>query len=262
MENKVTRLRELYSIVSKHSNYQILPDSLRVLCNASDFEIKSRFEKERLQFITSAIKFTYKKVLDIGGNTGFFSIELLNKFDLKIDYFEGNNAHAEFVRHAAQMLGIEARIKVHNQYFLFNDSETKDNLFDICLLLNVLHHFGDDYGDPNISMENAKIQMLNNLNYLSKKTAYLVFQMGYCWKGNRNMLLFKEGTKTEMIDFIKEGTKDFWHIEETGIAELPNQNVVYKSLNEHNIKRDDTLGEFLNRPLFILKSLKCKKNEY
>ena len=64
------------------------------------------------------------------------------------------------------MLGIDAKIKVHNQYFLFNDSQVNDERFDICLLLNVLHHFGDDYGDPEISIENAKIQMLNNLNYL------------------------------------------------------------------------------------------------
>jgi hypothetical protein len=28
--------------------------------------------------------------------------------------------------------------------------------------------------------------------------------------------------------------------------------VVYQALNETNIERDDRLGEFLNRPLFIM----------
>ena len=205
------------------------------------------------------INFTGKKVLDIGGNTGFFSIELANNYKAEIEYYEGNKAHADFVKCATEMLGIENKIKVHEKYFLFNDSQLKKDHFDVCLLLNVLHHIGDDFGDQDLSIDNAKKQMLENLNYLSDATEFLVFQMGYCWKGNRNLLLFEEGTKTEMIDFVKHDTKGFWNIEETGIGELYNDKVIYKDLNNYNIKRNDKLGEFLNRPLFILKSLKFKE---
>jgi hypothetical protein len=220
--------------------------------------VKSRYEKERLDFITGRLNFSYKKIIDIGGNTGFFSIELANNYKARIDYYEGNKSHADFVKCATEMLGIEHRIKVQNEYFVFNDSQFKKDRYDICLLLNVSHHIGDDFGDQHLSIDNAKKQMIEDLNYLSDKTQFLVFQMGYCWKGNKDLLLFKEGTKKEMIDFVKQGTKGFWNIEETGIAELQNNEVTYKPVNDHNIKRDDALGEFLNRPLFIMKTLKSK----
>ena len=155
---------------------------------------------------------------------------------------------------AVEMLGLEDRIKVYGKYYLF-DAQVKGSHFDICLLLNVLHHIGDDYGNSDLSIDMAKGEMLKNLNYLSGKCEFLVFQMGYCWKGNRDLLLFTGGTKNEMINFIKEGTRDYWKIEEIGIGELKNGEVIYQPADENNIKRNDELGEFLNRPLFIMKSL-------
>ena len=61
-----------------------------------------------------------------------------------------------------------------------------------------------------------------------------------------------------MINFISEGTKEFCKIIDIGIAEKKDNLIVYASRNEKNIQRDDTLGEFLNRPIFILKSLTFK----
>jgi hypothetical protein len=59
-----------------------------------------------------------------------------------------------------------------------------------------------------------------------------------------------------MINFISDGVKDFWSIDKIGIAKQSNKGIEYFHLNEDNIKRDDKMGEFLNRPLFILKSKK------
>ena len=84
----------------------------------------------------------------------------------------------------------------------------------------------------------------------------MVFQLGFNWKGNRNLGLFENGSKVELIDFIAEGVKNYWTIEKIGIAEAANNSIEYCDLNDNNIIRNDKIGEFLNRPIFILKSLK------
>ena len=129
--------------------------------------------------------------------------------------------------------------------------------YDVVFLLNVLHHLGDDYGDKTLSIDMAKELMITQLNTMVNKTSYIVFQLGFNWKGNRNICLFNNGTKAEMIDFIKTGTKNFWDIIDIGIAEGSKQHTEYFDVNKINIERKDSLGEFLNRPLFIMKSKKC-----
>ena len=53
---------------------------------------------------------------------------------------------------------------------------------------------------------------------MAEKTKYMVFQMGFNWKGNRDKGLFENGTKEEMVEFIKEGTKECWKIVDVGVA--------------------------------------------
>lgn len=78
--------------------------------------------------------------------------------------------------------------------------------------------------------------------------------MGFNWKGDSKECLFENGTKAEMEQFLKEGTKDYWNILFIGIAEKQNNDIIYQEMNKDNNKRQDDLGEFLNRPIFILKS--------
>ena len=130
-----------------------------------------------------------------------------------------------------------------------------DRKYDLVLLLNVLHHVGDDYGDKELLMGKAKENIIKQLNSLAKIAGTLVFQMGFNWKGNIQQCLFENGTKEEMISFIKEGTKDYWRILKIGIAELKNGTIEYCDLSKENICRWDHLGEFLNRPIFIMESL-------
>jgi hypothetical protein len=102
----------------------------------------------------------------------------------------------------------------------------------------------------------AKVKIIEQLNNISKSASTLVFQMGFNWHGNTKTCLFKDGTKREMIDYIAEGTKNNWEILSIGIPErLDNGQIVYREMNEINIPRADSLGEFLNRPLFIMKSI-------
>lgn len=254
MENNINKLKELYLKKSKHSNYQILPHYLISRIGELDCNIKSTYEKERFEFIIKNIDIKNKNILDIGGNTGFFTFEMISNGANYIDYFEGNNNHSTFVKLASELLNYKKNIKINNKYFNFDIIEKDINNYDITILLNVLHHIGDDYGDNNLSIENAKRYIIKDLNKLSHITNYLILQLGFNWKGNKEFGLFENGTKKEMIEFIKSGCCKYWDIINIGIAEKSNGTIKYEEINDMNIVRNDELGEFLNRPIFIMKS--------
>jgi len=244
-------LLSLYQNTSKHSNYQILPERLKSLLPENMISVKSRNENERLDYIYSKLDIKGLSIADIGGNTGYFSFELLEKGARQVDYFEGNSEHAQFVTCAAQSLGLEEDLKVHNEYIDFNNLQIKK--FDCVLLLNVLHHIGDDYGDKNIKGNDVQESIASALISLSKRTKYLVFQLGFNWKGNRDLPIFNAGTKSEIISLVSS-LDDYFNILSVGIATKNDNSIVYKDADNINLKRDDSLGEFLNRPLFILQS--------
>ncbi len=254
MQEKMNKekLIALYETSSKHSNYQILPNPLNDIIQQNELEVNSRFEQERLNFITSKMDIDGMHMLDIGGNTGFFSFEFINAGAEKVTYYEGNNAHAQFVEYSSRALNFN--IDVKNQYLDFTEgSEIQKS--DAALFFNVVHHFGDDFGDTEMGVLEAKEQMKQCINFFAAQTSYLIFQMGFCWKGDRHKLLFDGGTKSEMIKFVEEAIAGYWKIEEIGIAEINGDQTVYNDLNDENIERNDALGEFRNRPIFILKSL-------
>ena len=248
-------LKSLYLQSSKHSNYQILPKELADILDISEADILPTYEKERFEFICKNISLKGKKILAIGGNTGYFTFESVKQGCRHVDYYEGNPLHAEFV-YKAMTLFNGADIEVHPNYYLFQENQRK---YDVVLCLNVVHHLGDDFFITG-NMELAKEKMLNCINKLAYVTEYLVFQMGYNWKGDCSKCLFKKGTKQEMEKFVLEGTKKYWTITNIGIAEK-GEDIIYNQLNDENNIRIDHLGEFLNRPLFLMKSKVCEGGE-
>lgn len=253
MNKSVEKLKCLYEKSSKHSHYQILASSLNEIIENNDLCIKSRYERERLEYIVSILDPTSKKILDIGGNTGFFTFELIKLGAELVTYYEGNQEHAHFVEEASYLLEYDNQIIIHNEYLSFQNELVREK-YDIVLLLNVLHHIGDDYGDKKLSIENAKKQIVKSVNNLVHSSEYLVMQLGFCWKGDKNKTLFENGTKKEMIDYLIQGIRNYWDVIDIGIPEQIENAIKYVKLNHDNIKRDDSLGEFLNRPIFVLKS--------
>lgn len=249
---KLSTLISLYNRTSKHSSYQVLARPLQALIPQDRLNIISRHEIERLEYVLSHCPIEGKTIADIGGNTGFFTMECATRGASHVSYFEGNETHAQFVRAAAQMLQLEKVIAVSGDYVHFRDEF--DRRVDMCFLLNVLHHIGDDYGDSMMSRSQAKKAMLASLAYLSSYTRLLVLQLGFNWKGDRAQPLFEHGTKAELIEFIRSGTAHEWDVLHIGIAQRVQGHVEYQDLNENNIHREDSLGEFLNRPLFIMRS--------
>ncbi len=247
------RLVDLYNQASKHSNYQILAKPLRKHIPSHLLQVRSRFEQERMDYILKQVSFADATLADIGGNTGFFTFEFISRGGKSSVFIEGNQSQALFVSEAVNVLGWQNRVDVHPIYLNFSSDLSLINV-DICMLLNVLHHVGDDYGRDIQTIESAKQHIIFSINRIAQHAKFLIFQMGFNWKGDIDFPIFKRGTKDEQIDFIKFGTKDFWHIKNIGVAEIVETGVEYSELNSKNIKRQDSLGEFLNRPLFILQS--------
>lgn len=249
MDSKLLKLITLYNETSKHSNYQILPSDLKNVLPMNELEIHSRYEEERLRYIIRNVDIKDKSFCDIGANCGFFSFEMIKNGACKGELYEGNQAHAEFLRIAAEYLNLENKIKVYNQYYSFcNDKK----YYDFVLLLNVLHHVGDDYGKSG-TINDAKNNILCSINAMANVTDILVLQLGYNWMGDRQRCLFETGTKREMIEWLRSGVADVWSVQKIGVAEGNRTTAVYNDINIYNIERNDELGEFLNRPIFILK---------
>lgn len=246
------KLIKAYSKTSKHSNYQMLPKSIKNIIADDDVHTRTRYEEERLRYLLGVVDARDKSVLDIGGNTGYFTFELLDEGAKHAVHYEGNKEHSEFVRLAAEATGRQDKIRTINGYFTFDGSYKEYH--DIILLFNVLHHVGDDYGDKNLMVEDAKNAIIDHLNSLSTNCTTMVFQLGFNWQGDVSKPLFENGTKKEMVDFVKSAVADTWNIAAIGIAQKVNGDIEYRDINDKNIHRDNSLGEFLNRPIFILQS--------
>jgi SAM-dependent methyltransferase len=248
-------LEQCYRETSKHSQYQSIHPDVLPFIDGKGLEVRSKWEMERMAAILESIPLQGARVLDIGANTGFFSFAALHAGCLSVDAVEGCAAHARFIQLAAQITGKSPLLHVENRYYDF-DGEPADTAYDVAFLLNVLHHFGDDYGQTSASRESAKTHMCHALRLMAKRTRCLAFQMGFNWKGNRTLPLFAAGTKTEMINFVKSSVEGCWDLEKVWIARRNEGDgtVFYEPLNASNAPREDALGEFLNRPLFILRS--------
>lgn len=246
----IDQLNSSYNVISKHSQYQILPQCLAKYIDQKQLKTKSRAEQQRFDYITQRLSLKGKSIIDIGANTGFFSFSAIDAGAKHVNSYEGNSVHAQFLSSATELLELNSIVDVKNEYYSFTDTKK----YDVCFLLNVIHHLGDDYGDKSLSIEKAKGLMIQQLNKMSSICENMVFQLGFNWKGNRTTCLFENGTKQEMIDFIKNETKGFWNIKHIGVAEKQDKAIIYKDLSSQNIQRMDELGEFLNRPIFIMES--------
>lgn len=240
-------LLNLLATYSKHSAYQeIYPPLLRHL-NAP---LQSgKYEAARWDYMKNRTNWADSNVIDIGANTGYFSMAAIESHANEVVAVEGNDVHAKFIIAATELMEWQSRLYVENRYFEFEDV---GRAYDIGICFNVLHHIGDDFGDPSLNVEEAKKGIEMRLQNLSKRVYQCWFQLGFNWKGDPNAPLFTRGLKSELIDFIQEACSGFWLIEELAIYDPAKGS--YEPADKVLLQRFNDVGEFLNRPLFLLES--------
>lgn len=115
----------------------------------------------------------------------------------------------------------------------------------------MVHHIGGDFGEKTLTIGEAKNQIKNLVQLLSSHGRRCVLQIGYNWKGDVSKPLFANGTKSELIDFVTEVCAGFWDIEQISIY---NPNVhKYEPVSNQLLQPFVGIGEFLNRPIFLLR---------
>ena len=175
---KIEELKKMYANNSKHSNYQVLASELEEFLNSKELITKSRNEQIRLEYFLKNVDIKNKTVLDIGGNTGYFTFELLSRGAKSVDYYEGNIEHSKFVTLASEVLNRKNQINVYNEYYCFN----KSNKFDIVLLLN--HNFNN---------QNENLILKQNEDNINKKIS--------------NLIKLNDNLKIEVSSLIEEKNK-------------------------------------------------------
>jgi SAM-dependent methyltransferase len=249
MHDTASPLRALYQRASKHSSYQQVHPWVAPLLGAAPDLPAGKLEAQRQRFFARHVDYAGARVLDIGANTGYFSFAAIEAGAADVQAYEGNPAHAEFVRSAAAQLGVADRLQVHARYFSFASSGARH---DIGLCLNVLHHLGDDFGDRTLTIEQALRCMQDSLRAMADSVATLILQIGFNWKGDVRYPLFAGGEKTALVDFVLQGAAGAWSVAEIAVPDPATG--AYEALSSRNLARNDAVGEFRNRPLFVLRS--------
>jgi 2-polyprenyl-3-methyl-5-hydroxy-6-metoxy-1,4-benzoquinol methylase len=243
---------ELVRQRSKHSAYQLLHPTVARLLGEQVPPVAGKGEPARWRCIENHTRLAGARVLDIGANTGYFSFAALEAGASEVVCYEGNAHHARFIQLAAEALGVDDRLSVHAGYYPFDGAapEARGRPFDVALCLNVLHHVGDDFGDPGLGLAAARQHMHEGIQHLADVARTLVLQLGFNWQGRRERPIFEHGTKDEMIDFVQQAAVGHWLVRHIAVAEGPARQ--FKPLTDTNRRRDDALGEFFNRPLFVM----------
>lgn len=239
---------------SKHSQYQSITRSLAdaLLIDNPLSPGNFRHEFERWDWMKSQLMINGMSVMDIGANAGFFSFSAVEHGARHVTAVEGDIVHARFLEGASRILRVDKNFKVENCYFDFLKPNDGDRI-DVIFCLNVLHHVGEDFYRTVSSVEGARAIIRASLEALSYKARHCLLQIGFNWKGNRNLPLFERGLKVEMIDFIEKACENRWAVEAIGIFNPRTK--AYSLSSESLLERFDSCGEFLNRPLFHLKSV-------
>jgi hypothetical protein len=210
----------------------------------------------RAAFIFDQYSAKGRKVLDIGANQGYMSIEAALRGARQIDAFESNAVDSHFLSQAASALFPLRCLSVHGQNYRFDLPPALP--WDCVLCLNVLHHVGRYFDQHVETLADAKANMAQHLQSLLSGGAQVWLQLGFNWQGDVRLPLFAHGTKREMTNYVAELAGPKARIATIGIYNPNSQTyeAVAADNTEHALwQRMEGIGEFANRPLYLIESV-------
>lgn len=213
-------------------------------------------DAERAAFMFAHKSATGQRVLDIGANQGYMSVEAALRGARSVDAFESNDIDGTFLSQAARTFPELGALNAHALNYEFAQNNTQ---WSYVVCLNVLHHVGR-YFDAHISdMAQAKTAMAVHLQRLLAQGGCIWLQLGFNWQGDTRQPMFAKGTKREMTDFVEGLLGADARITTIGIYSPDSHAYEAVALNdrEHPLwQRMEGLGEFGNRPLYLIESVR------
>lgn len=206
-------LRALYFDNSKHSDYQNVPQFVQ---ETLGFKVETnrmrRDDISRYEYLIRNVDFTGKRVIDIGANTGYFSLNIAHAFGGIVYSYEVNKNHSELITRIADYCNV-SNIKVFSQGVGTEDVKALPNA-DIMILLNILHHMGSDFdGDLVGNVDQLEQGMVDYLKNVRTKVSSLIFQTGYNWGGDNKKPFISDKDEAEKLETtIKILDKAGWKV--------------------------------------------------
>jgi len=266
------QLKERYAELSKHAQYQTVPESLALKLGVQ-FEVNEEWRGDRPRYpsiLDYARQHAAKRILDVGANTGYFALSLAEDIpEAALTACELNSTHAEIIGLLAE-LGGYGNISVTDRPADLVNVDTFGT-FDLALHLNILHHAGHDFDKALVPDREAFMDYgVEYLKRFAKTTTRMVFQMGYNWGGNKQLplvpvkdqegkvrftvqLMEKAGWTIEHVAIARPGTGTFpVEYEVISLAEL----LAHSDVQAYLIQRygEVVWSEFYQRPLWFCKA--------
>lgn len=180
------KLHELYTDKSKHSVYQNIPAFVRdALGYVEKINERWRGDSTRWEYMRDNFEIGNEAILDVGANTGFFTLSFAHDYPrTTCTALEGNANHAEFIRLVAAYFAMQ-NVRVLTQYLDFASLGSLGE-YGTILHYNVMHHAGVDFDRALVPDKDSLFDYL--IRYMSGVRVHcgrVVFQMGSNWGGNK-----------------------------------------------------------------------------
>lgn len=273
------KLAKFYNDESKHSRYQNIPDFVKADTGYEEELIPLwRSDLPRYDYLLEVLKaLPFNSLLDVGANTGFFSLMLSRYQSAKeITALELNSNHLEFINIIKDNYSIDNLSTLNLPLNLENIERL--NPYDVVLFFNVLHHAGADFDKNHVpTLDDFEDYAIDYMTRLGKKCNYIFFQMGYNWGGNKktpiialeddaekvvftNRVLKNSNWQIERIAYPKlHGNQEeylYYEVDQTFLENLDNKDYLNENLDSERLSKQ---SEFFRRPIFVCRSLASGK---
>ncbi len=230
----ITELRTLYFDGSKHASYQNVPTFVE---EALGFQVSIdegwRSDKPRYRYLLEHCPLRPgEHVVDIGANTGYFSLSLAQRFtNCQFTAYELHPQHVEFmrlVRCAFQLYNLDIDpkpVEVEDAHQLPR--------YDLVLFMNVLHHLGCDFdvdvGRNNDNFRHTAVTLLSGLRQAGNR---MLFQMGTNRGGDKSNPIVDARDEPRKLAFLTGLLQTAgWTVDHIAFAQqLPDGDIRFRNL--------------------------------